>query len=110
MKSICYILIFLLLVLLLWNFLLKTKEPLDMNVNDEVKCFDRHQKRNKNNLNRVFKDINSFKGDNKKTKILKDLLKKQKENEEGIAGLLKVAKGDNVEQDPKVCDKYPESC
>ena len=42
MKSICYILIFLLLVLFLWNFLLKTKEPLDMNVNDELKCFDRH--------------------------------------------------------------------
>lgn len=110
MKSICYILIFLLLVLLLWNFLLKTKEPLDMNVNDEIRCFDRHQKRNNNNLNRIVKDINSYKSNDKKTKILNDLIKQQKENEEGIDGLLKVAKGDSYEKDPKVCDKHPEAC
>ena len=110
MKSICYILIFLLLVLFLWNFLLKTKEPLDMNVNSEVQCFDRHQKRNDNNLKRVVKDINSLKTKNKNTKILNDLLKNQKESDTSINGLSKVAKGENIEKDPKVCDKYPESC
>ena len=37
-------------------------------------------------------------------------MKLQKENEEGINGLLKVAKGDSYEQDPKVCDKHPDAC
>ena len=110
MKCICYILIFLLLVLLLWNFLLKTKEPLDMNMNHELKCFDRHQKRNDNNLKRVTSNSISIKSDDKRKKILNDLINDQKKSETQIDGLLKVAKGDNVEQDPKACDKYPESC
>lgn len=111
MKSICYILIFLLLVLLLWNLLLKTKEPLDMNVNDDARCLDRHQKRNDNNLKRITKDINSFKSKSKTTKILNDLLTDQKNSEREIKGLLSVAKGENPEeQDPKACDKHPEAC
>ena len=109
MKSICYILIFLLLVLFLWNFLLKTKEPLDMNVNHEVQCFDRHQKRNDNNLNRVISKTSGIKSVDKR-KILNDLITDQRKSETSIDGILKVAKGENIEKDPKACEKYPESC
>ena len=32
------------------------------------------------------------------------------ENQISINGLSKVAKGDNIKQDPKACEKYPEAC
>ena len=42
--------------------------------------------------------------------ILNDLITDQRNSETSINGILKVAKGDNIEKDPKACEKYPDSC
>ena len=113
MKSVCYILIFLLLVLLFWNFYIKSKENFTCDIEMETNwanCFDRHQKRNDNNLNRVISKTSGIRSDNKRNKILNDLITDQRNSETSINGILKVAKGDNIEKDPKACEKYPDSC
>ena len=79
-------------------------------MDDYTDCFDRHQKRNDNNLKRVIGKATGINSDDKRKKTLNDLINDQKKSETQINGLSKVAKGDNIKQDPKACEKYPEAC
>lgn len=113
MKSICNLLILILLVLFLWNFFIKDKESFkcDIGMAQYKQCFSRHQGRNTNNLTRLDNDISKLDDLlNKVTKRNAKFFKDATKTGENIKGLSKVAKGEPRENPPEVCDKSPESC
>tara|TARA_B100001989_G_C24102966_1_gene252622 strand:+ start:124 stop:465 length:342 start_codon:yes stop_codon:yes gene_type:complete len=113
MKTICNILILVLLILFLWNFLIKSKESFkcDIAMGQYKQCFVRHQGRNNKNLSRVNNEMSKLNGLlTKLSERNKKFVKTYTKTSESINGLEKVAKGEPRENPPEACDKSPESC
>ncbi len=112
MKSICYIAIFFFLYLLL-KHLMNNREyfTCDLNLNTYAKCFERHQARNVGKLktaNNGFSKLQPIIDKLKKNAVAN--MKNSKKNGELSGKLQDMAKGEAVENDPSVCEKYPSQC
>ena len=83
----------------------------DLNLNTYSKCFERHQIRNVGklkNANGKFSKLQPM-----IDKLQKNIIKNRedsKKNAELSIKLSKMSKGEEVENDPAVCKKYPSQC
>ena len=112
MKTICYIGIFFLLYLILQH-LMDNREyfTCDLNLNTYEKCFERHQARNAGKLKTANSGFSKLQPilDKLKKKAVENI-EKSKKNKETSIKLQNMSKGEAVENDPAVCEKYPDQC
>lgn len=110
MKSICYILIFILIVLFLWNINNKESFTCNISMGQYAQCFERHQGRNEKNLSRMDGKDSQMKAKlDGLVKSIDDLGKKQAKTRKTLDGIVGASKGKGNENTDH-CKKFPDAC
>ena len=108
MKSICYILIFILITLFLWNINNKENFTCNIGMAKYAQCFERHQGRNEKGLTRINTKISGLQATlDEFSKKIKNITKKQGETTKKLDNLKKIEK-DGAKSDVKVQDPNTE--